>query len=114
MDDPRVLKLITVGLVLAAIVVGYFLWTGRFAGTSTRNAANNNTRVAQNTATPTPTPFVTATPSPIVTPEPATLGPSSNNQNVATLPATGSPLFLLGALSASAMVAGFYLRKYSN
>lgn len=110
MDDPRVLKIITVGLVLAAIAVGYFLWSGRFAGnTATKNANTNANRIVQSSPTPTPLPVVSVTPSPT----PATLGAVSGN-GVSALPATGSPLFLLGAISASAVTAGFYLRKFKG
>ena len=53
MDDPIWLRVITVGLVLAALAVGYFLLTGRF---SSNKVVKPNTQVLnQVSSTPVPT-----------------------------------------------------------
>lgn len=114
MDDPRWLRLITIGLVLAALAVGYFLVSGRFAANkSAKPQAQVNMQVQQ-TATPQPSPVTSPTPSPA----PQALG-SATQQNgqkgsVQVLPRTGFPLALVGIFSASAMIAGWGLRKFPN
>ena len=106
MEDTRWLRFVTIGLVLAAMAVGYFLLAQRFS--------SNNTEVAQTQqefviTTPAPTPSVTPLPSPSV------LGIGSTTKGgVQALPATGFPGVLLIAFSAGAIAAGFGLRKFPH
>lgn len=111
MEDPRWLKVITVGLILAALAVGYFLLTGRFNGTTPTNRTESNSNSQQVVASPLPSPQAIVQASP--TPTPAVSG--VNNQTGAqTLPNTGNPLALVVIFSISAATTGFFLRKYPN
>lgn len=111
MEDPRWLRLLTVGLVLAALAVGYFLFTGRFSSNSATR------RVAQVVVSPSPS----ATPAPKVSPTPSAT-PSSAYATIAnrtkggaqTLPRTGFPLDLAAILSVSVMISGWGLRKFPH
>lgn len=121
MEDTRWIRLVTIGLVLAAMAVGYFLLAQRFS--------NNNTKVSQTqpevvVTTPSPTSVATSIPSP----SPSVLGVGSTSPvdsttkgglpvtkgGVQTLPATGFPGILLVVFSAGAIVAGFGLRKFPH
>lgn len=107
MDDPRWLRLIIIGLVLAALVVGYMLFTGKFSSNlSTRvQSSPSPTVLGQNTTTP-PTP----TPSP--TPSSAYTRIVNRSQgNVQTLPNTGFPLEI-AVFSISGMFIGWGLRRF--
>lgn len=115
MDDPRWLRLVTIGLVVAAIAVGYFLIAGKFS-------ANKSTKIQTQTVQQTPQP----------TSLPTVLGQdtksSSNTQpdsaynrivqrtqgNVQNLPKTGFPVGLLGVFSLSAIIVGFGLSKFPH
>lgn len=103
MEDSRWLRLLTVGLVLAALAVGYFLFTGRFSANS---ATRKVTQVSQVTS---------ATPAPSFSPLPTPA--SAYNRIVArtqtqTLPRTGFPLDLAAILSVSVMISGWGLRRF--
>lgn len=108
MDDPRWLRLITIGLVLAALAVGYFLVSGRFAANKSTRQAQAPKQVQQ--MSPSPSPIVSPTPQP----SPQALGVTQGGQRegVQTLPRTGFPLALIGIFSASAMIAGWGLCKF--
>lgn len=101
MDDPRWLKLITIGLVLASLAVGYFLFSGRLSSTQ-----------------PTPSPSILGEnikSSPV--PAPASAYERIVNRTrdgVQVLPRTGSPLALLGIISAGVMISGLGLRKFPD
>ena len=104
--DTRI-KLIIIGLVLAAIVVGYFILSNRF-------------RVGSGTVSPTPSPIVTIpSPSPLPTdvslssPLPNTVSGTTKG-GVENLPKTGFPLPLATAATMSVMLIGWHLRKYQN
>ncbi len=104
MEDPRWLRLITIGLVLSALAVGYFLLTGKFTSTKTSkpSSAPQASQQAQITQ---------------ASPSPSVLGLANRQSTpsaVATLPQTGFPAALIGVFSVSALVAGFGLRKYPN
>lgn len=88
-----------VGLVLAALAVGYFLLTGRFTSNSTRQIQNEVSEVA---STPAPT-LQPATPSAIG---------STTRRDIRVLPRTGSPLISLGIIALGVMVSGLSLRKF--
>lgn len=101
MDDPRWLKLITIGLVLASLAVGYFLFSGRLSSTQ-----------------PTPSPSVLGEnikSSPV--PAPASAYERIVNRTrdgVQVLPRTGFPYGLAVVFSASAIISGWSLRKFPN
>ncbi len=103
MEDNRWLRLIIAGLILAAIAVGYLILTNRF---NTAPKTPQQTRPVQQ-ASPTPSP----------TPSPSTLGTSTstdsaNLSGATTLPNTGFPAGLAAIFSLSALVSGYFLRKY--
>lgn len=125
LDGDNRIRLIIAGLVLAAIAVGYMIFSQRFSANNTQVANNTNRTVQQITPTPTLTITPTVTPSPA----PATLGESSDsstkgglpttkgglpNTGVSSLPNTGFPAGLVAIFSASAAIAGYFLRKYPN
>lgn len=115
MDDAPWLRIITIGLILAAIAVGYFLISGRLMGPKTTQISDS--QVTQ-MATPSPTPEVFGQ----ITQASPTPGTSSAyNQivdrtkgNIKVLPQTGAPVITLGLLSASAMIIGWGLKKYPH
>jgi hypothetical protein len=123
MDDPRVLRIITVGLILAALAVVYFLFTGGFAvgkpKVSQKQVTVTPSPVAQATANPSATPSVvgqaqpTAIPSSTAIPTTAYDTLSNRSQgNVQNLPSTGFPVGLAIIFSTSAIVSGFGLRRF--
>ena len=102
MEGSPWLRLITIGLVLTALVVGYLLISGRFA--------QEKKQVEGVTQT---TPSTTA--------EPAQPSPNAytriverNKSGAQTLPNTGSPILLISIFSLSAIVSGWGLRKFPN
>lgn len=102
MEDGRWLRMITAGLIIAAIVVSFFLLTGRFNGGQRSQVA----RVS-------PSPTIESLPTP--SPSPDSLGLATDSgtlQPGQTLPKTGLPLVLLGAFSVAAVISGYFLRKY--
>lgn len=104
MEDNRWLRLVIAGLILAAIAVGYLILTNRF-NSAPKNSQQTAKQVQQ--ASPTPTP----------TPSPSSLGASTsadvaNPSGATTLPNTGFPAGLAAVFSLSALVSGYFLRKY--
>src|SRR5258708_3956019 len=123
MDDPKSLRIVAVGLILAALAVGYFLLTGGFAVTKSKKAQTQNTQIAGVVSSPTPSSYGTVTPNPTTQAQDATSSASaysrilSRNQaqgNVQTLPATGFPAGLAVVFSIGTIVSGWSLRKYPN
>ncbi|MBI4035452.1 hypothetical protein HY383_00750 [Candidatus Daviesbacteria bacterium] len=125
MEDPKWLRLLTVGLVLAAIAVGYFLFTGRFASDSTKKAPQVGQAVSSPSprvipsATPTTSPAPAATSAPIVSPSPSATPASAysiianrTKGGMQVLPNTGFPIGLAAALSVSVMISGWGLRRF--
>jgi len=109
MEDPRWLRLVVIGLVLAAVAVGYFLLSGRLF-------SNNIVKVS-----PIPTPSVlgqNASPSaslssPGPTPTSAYNTIVNRTQNgTQALPKTGFPAGAAVIFSASVIIIGWGLRKY--
>lgn len=113
MEDESRIKLIIIGFLLAAIVVGYFLLSNRF----------NRSQVSPQTTTPIPEAVIKTSPTP--PPSPSPLRIISSPQPVATrsglttkgglttsLPKTAFESSLLGLFSISAIIAGWFLRKY--
>lgn len=124
MEDTRWLRIVTIGLVLAAMAVGYFLLAQRFTGTKVSEVA---------VATPSPQPTLVPTSSPTPTSIPvssteqttqsAYRGATSSaytrivertKGGVTQLPATGFPAVLTGILAVSAIIAGLGLRKFPH
>lgn len=116
MENPNWLRLIVVGLVLAAMAFGYFLLSSKF---TTKNKVQK-TNVVE-TVQPSDTEIPAAPGSPSTTPQVVSSSTPSaytriaqRNQGIQTLPATGSPLFLISLLASSALVTGFSLRKFPH
>ena len=121
MDDPRLLRIILFGLVLAALTVGYLIFTGRFVRSQ---QIKTQTQVAISTPTPTITTLVNrlavnSTPSPVPSASGRQIASSAytrivdRTQNkVTTLPKTGLPAVLLSVVSLSAIISGWFLRKF--
>ncbi len=119
MEDQRWLRFVTIGLVLAAVAVGYLLVSQRFAGTK---VADSNSGVLSTSASSTPKPIIA-----ITTPVPVASAPSvpasqSAYQAVAnrtkdgtqTLPSTGFPIFLVGIISIGILSVGWGLKQYPH
>lgn len=104
MEDPRWLRLVTVGLVLVALAIGYFLLTGRFTSDNTKKAP---TQISQASPIPQPTtpPVLEVSP-----PTPPAMAAAIKNRT--TLPKTGYPQALLAVISIGVMVSGLSLRKF--
>lgn len=121
MDDPKWLKLVVIGLVLAALATGYFLLSGRL---TSNKAATPGTQVSKNiptaTAAASPSPSVLGqatqgTPVPVSSSAPASAYSAIVDRNqggVQNLPNTGSPVILVSALAVSSMLVGWGLRKF--
>ena len=118
MDDPRWLRVITVGLVLAALAVGYYILTGAFSLRKAPAQTPTN-KVVINTTAPSSTPIVVNTPVPSPT---STDNPNSaynrivarNQGEVQTLPKTGIPAGAVVLLATSVMITGLGLRKFHH
>lgn len=119
MEDTGRLKLIIVGLLLAAIAGGYLFFSGKIANktvTGNQTAGNKTTLVKQISPSPTPI-LIILSPNPT----PATLGVTTTTKggqpvdsSIKTLPSTGAPLGLIAIASATASMAGWFLRKFPN
>lgn len=120
MDDPRWLRLIMIGLILAALALGYFLLSGKFAQTVNKTAQNSPTASVlgqasqvqgqeNQIASPNPTAKLNGTPAP--TSAYAKIAARTQNQTT-TLPKTGFPQELAIIFSVSAMISGWGLRKF--
>lgn len=120
MDDPRVLRIITVGLVLAALAVVYFLLTGGIGVKSKKvQVQSNQTDQAVLSTTPSASamPVAVINPSPSATPTLTTKSGAAikrTQASVQALPNTGFPVGLAVVFSASAVVSGWSLRRYPN
>ncbi|MBI2018419.1 hypothetical protein HYS96_01805 [Candidatus Daviesbacteria bacterium] len=112
MEDPRWLRLITIGLVLAALAVGYFLLTGRLSPNST---TRTQTQVNKAVESPTPNAVPGVTPPSSPTPTPASAYSrivERTQDGVKSLPKTGFPQALLTVISIGVMISGLGLRKF--
>jgi len=101
------LKLITIGLVLAALAVGYFLVSGRFTSNKTAKQQVKSEKqvqgVAQTAVEPSPTPSNAY--SRIV---------ERNKSGIQVLPKTGNPAILISIISLSAIASGWGLKKFPH
>lgn len=113
MEGPDRVRLLLVGLFLAAIVVGYLIFTQRY-----------NSGVVKVTSTPKPVQQITEV-SPPPSPSAALLGSSTGSTpattkgglpevQVSNLPNTGGPTDYLLFVSAAVAAAGWFLRKFSS
>lgn len=128
MEDPRWLRLIMIGLVLAAVAVGYFLFTGRFASDSAKKPQQiskvvTSSPIATSSATPSSSvlgqnaqrPVVVVTPSPApVTAYNAIVERTKGGQPIQNLPRTGFPIGVIAIFSISVMVSGWGLRRFPH
>lgn len=94
MDDPRVLRILTIGLVLASLAVGYFLLTGGL-GVKSQKVQTQTTQLEEVVESPAPQQTVT-------------------QSNVQVLPSTGFPAGLIVVFSVGIMISGISLRKYPD
>lgn len=105
MEDNIWLRLITVGLVLTALAVGYFLLSGRLTSNSSKTSPEP-TVLGQNTKLAvSPSPSPTSAYTRIV---------ARNQNNIQTLPKTGFPAFLAVSFSVSAIISGWGLRRFPH
>ena len=112
-ESNRWLRLITVGLVLSALAVGYFLLSGRLTSNSSVRTQSQEDKVVSS-ATPA---ALGVTSSPTHSPASAsayTRIASRTQGGVQILPRTGFPVTLAAVFSASAMISGWGLRKFPN
>lgn len=114
MDDPRILKIITVGLVLAALAVGYFLLTGGLGVDKSKRAPSG--QISGVVASPSPSllPVASMQPVQIATPSAYSRIAERSQRGVQTLPNTAFPSGLAVVFSISAVIAGWFLRKYPH
>lgn len=101
MEENTKIRLIIGGLVLVGFAVGYLILAQRFQ-TETPKIA--------------PQPMKNIIASPSATPTPVVINQGSDNQTdgLNTLPQTGVPLPILASFALSAIVSGFFLRKFPN
>ena len=116
MGDSSRLKLILVGLILAGIVGGYFLYTQ--ATKISKNAQVSDVqqfvpgRVVS--ASPLPSPTVLGQANKLSLAQTTKGGQPPSQVPIKTLPATGAPGDLMAIFSLSAAIIGWGLRKYPN
>lgn len=111
MEDARWLRLVTIGLVLAAMAVGYFLLAQRFTG----NKVSKSQPEGVISMSPQPTPSgqsVMGTNTGQATRSAYERIAERTRGGVRELPATGFPTLLIGIFSLGAIIAGFGLRKF--
>lgn len=114
MENPRWLRLITIGLVLAAIAVGYFLFTSRF---SSNVPIKSKSEVGQLVPSATPSARLVSTnpsPSSISAYNRITERTTKGGQPIQSLPGTGFPVELAGVLAFSVMISGWGLRRFPH
>lgn len=105
MESSHWLRIITIGLVLAALAVGYFLVSGSFG---VKKVSQPEEKQVEG---------VTQASPPLTQPSPSPVSAYSriverNKTQVETLPRTGIPVLLYMVFSASAIISGLALRKF--
>ena len=100
MESSPWLKLITIGLVLAALAVGYFLISGRVASNKTTKAPSSAEQQVEGVSQAAPSSNAYSR---IV---------ERNKSQVQVLPKTGNPAILISIISLSAVASGWGLRKF--
>ena len=113
MDDPRWLRIVVVGLILAILAVVYFLLTGGL-GLKPKVQSNQASKVVVVSPSPSPSPVSVATMSPERTATPSAYDriASRTQAGVQTLPNTGFPVGLAIIVTAAAIGSGLALRKF--
>lgn len=110
MGDPRWLRFITIGLILAALAVGYFLLSGKFlSGGPIKNSAQTNKPVTDTSQSAVPTPASSPTPTSAYA---RVAGRSQSDVNI--LPKTAFPVGFGITFSAAAIAVGWGLRKFPH
>lgn len=101
-----------VGLVLAALAIGYFLLSGSFVKSKPKTESLNEVVVE----TPTPRPSVLGVNDRSATGSAYTriLNRTQAQSEIQTLPNTGFPVVLVVIFSASAIISGWGLRKFPH
>ena len=131
MENSRWLTILLIGLVLAGLVVGYFLLRNTFSPKPQPQVQQATQTVQASPPKQTPSDFVLGqnvnSPAPVSnttlntvsqpSPTPASAFARIAQRTQAetnTLPATGFQVALLGIFSASAIIIGWKLRKYPH
>ncbi len=110
MDDSRWLRFTAIGLVLAAVAVGYFLFSGRLSPSSiTRTQPSPAPTVLGNNAESSPAPTPSPTPGAAYT----TIADRAQG-GTQILPNTGFPVGLVAVFSLSGVIVGWGLRKFPH
>lgn len=116
MDDPRWLRIIVVGLVLAILAVVYFLLTGGLGvgKPKVQTQGNQTDKVVVVSPSPSAIPMVTMPPQPQRTATPSAYSQIANRVqgSARTLPNTGFPLGLAVIVTAAAVGSGLAFRKF--
>lgn len=114
MDDPRWLRIIVVGLVLAIMAVVYFLLSGGLGIGKPRvqNQSNQPNKVVVVTPTPSPMPIATIQPQRTATPSAYSQIVNRVQGSAQTLPNTGFPVGLAVIITATAVGSGLAFRKF--
>jgi hypothetical protein len=120
MEDTGRVRLIIIGIILAIVAGGYFLFTQANRVFKSRTEGNQTTNQRNVAVSPSPSAnsgynIVVVSPSPTgfatASGTPAVAGRSTNiAQN--SLPNTGFPEVLAGTFALSAVISGYFLRKY--
>lgn len=114
MEDTTRLKLILVGLFLAATALGYFILTQKRAEVSSKTQTRPIQQIESTKQNPTPTLGVGSS----ATPAPGTLGANTQTKGgqplsgASSLPATGAEDFLIAVFSTSAAIIGWSLKRF--
>lgn len=120
MEDQKWLRLVTVGLVLAAVAVGYFLFTSRFSSNKSNKAVLGTVPSATASATPSVAPSIKPvvaikpTPSPTSAYNKIVERTTKGGQSAETLPRTGFPIVSTVILLSSIMISGWGLRRFPH
>lgn len=116
MEDGARLKLIILGLVLAAIAGAYLFFSGRFASrTTTNDTSQPDNRVTISSPRPSSTASGLVIPPGIpLQSDVGQLPPTGEKggPGVSNLPNTGLPMELIGSLGAAAIAVGYALRRF--
>lgn len=121
MEDESRVKLIIIGFILVAVVVGYFLLSSRFSRPKVLPQAATQPVVQEIISSPTPVPpaVVSQSPSPallriMTAPKVATPSSKTTKGLTVNLPKTAFESGLLGLFSLSVVIAGWFLRRYPD
>ncbi len=116
MESNIWLRIITIGLVLSALAVGYFLLSGRITSNSASKIKSQTEKVVASASPTVLGQDVQASPTPSSSPSSSAFEKIAerNKSNIQTLPKTGFPIGVAAVFSLSAMISGWGLRKYPH